>query len=147
MYCPRCSTEQISVETSFCSKCGLALDAVTELVAHEGLSADVIRKSKLTRRQRALKQGAYLLIAAVVMLPVSALVVIISGSEWSEIVVPSLVVAIVAFVRVVTALVYDSYVYGGHPDFKPEVIGHRRPAFAGQSQASLTDAARTIYST
>ena len=33
MYCPRCSQQQVSEETKFCSRCGLPLGLVSELLA------------------------------------------------------------------------------------------------------------------
>ncbi len=36
MYCPRCGQEQISSELRFCSRCGLPLNLITEVVAHNG---------------------------------------------------------------------------------------------------------------
>lgn len=36
MCCPRCSQEQISEDTRFCSRCGLPLENVALVVAHEG---------------------------------------------------------------------------------------------------------------
>jgi hypothetical protein len=37
MYCPRCGQQQISDETKFCSRCGLQLGLVGELVEHDGV--------------------------------------------------------------------------------------------------------------
>lgn len=36
MYCPRCGQEQVSHELRFCSRCGLLLNLVTELVNNGG---------------------------------------------------------------------------------------------------------------
>lgn len=36
MHCPRCGQQQISEETRFCSRCGLPLDLVAEVVANNG---------------------------------------------------------------------------------------------------------------
>lgn len=36
MHCPRCGQQQISTQTKFCSRCGLPLDLVAELVAYNG---------------------------------------------------------------------------------------------------------------
>ncbi len=37
MYCPKCSQQQTSSETRFCSRCGFPLDGVTLLVDNDGL--------------------------------------------------------------------------------------------------------------
>ncbi len=36
MFCPQCGQQQISAETRFCSRCGLPLDLVAEVVANGG---------------------------------------------------------------------------------------------------------------
>ncbi len=36
MHCPSCGQQQISTETKFCSRCGLPLGLVSEVVAHGG---------------------------------------------------------------------------------------------------------------
>ena len=36
MYCPRCGQQQVSAELRFCSRCGLPLSLVSEVVANEG---------------------------------------------------------------------------------------------------------------
>ena len=53
MYCPRCSQEQISQELRFCSRCGLPLNLVTEIVNNGGILPQLAEldqsKSWLTR--------------------------------------------------------------------------------------------------
>jgi hypothetical protein len=36
MYCPRCSQQQVSEETKYCSRCGFPLGLVSEILAHGG---------------------------------------------------------------------------------------------------------------
>lgn len=50
MYCPNCSQEQISEETKFCSRCGLPLAHVAEVLAHDGFlpQFDALAKNKKT---------------------------------------------------------------------------------------------------
>ncbi len=54
MYCPRCSQQQISEETKFCSQCGFPLGLVSEILAHGGFLPQLadLYKSKgwLTKR-------------------------------------------------------------------------------------------------
>lgn len=60
MYCPRCGQEQVSAELRFCSRCGLPLNLVAEVVAHNGTlpQLDEIYKSKgLLTRSNGLKFG------------------------------------------------------------------------------------------
>jgi hypothetical protein len=48
MYCPRCSQQQVSEETKFCSRCGFPLGLVSEVLAHGGFLPQLadLHKSK-----------------------------------------------------------------------------------------------------
>jgi hypothetical protein len=55
MHCPACGQQQVSNETKFCSRCGLPLGLVAELLAHGGFLPQLAelnkkKKSLLTRR-------------------------------------------------------------------------------------------------
>jgi len=55
MYCPGCGQQQVSEETRFCSRCGLPLGLVAEILAHNGFlpQLEELNKKKgklLTRR-------------------------------------------------------------------------------------------------
>ncbi len=57
MFCPRCSQEQISEETKFCSRCGFPLELVSEVLAHGGFIpqlVDVKKSKKLFTRRNGL---------------------------------------------------------------------------------------------
>ncbi|MDQ6786100.1 MAG: hypothetical protein M3033_04690 [Acidobacteriota bacterium] len=57
MYCPRCSQEQISEETSFCSRCGFPLGLVAEIIAYGGFLpqlAELGKKRKIFTRRNGL---------------------------------------------------------------------------------------------
>lgn len=53
MFCPRCSQEQVSMQTRFCSRCGFPLTVVSEILANGGslpqLAAIQEKKKTLTR--------------------------------------------------------------------------------------------------
>lgn len=71
MYCPKCSQEQISDNMRFCSRCGLALAGVTELVANDGISAsskDTAEGQRLSPRQRGVRKALLLLVPSFVLL-------------------------------------------------------------------------------
>lgn len=55
MYCPRCSQQQVSEEVRFCSRCGLPLGAVRELVAAGGEVAGRAAEVPAARPLKALK--------------------------------------------------------------------------------------------
>jgi hypothetical protein len=57
MYCPRCSQEQVSVETKFCSRCGFPLGLVAEIIAYGGFLpqlAELGKEKKIFSRRNGL---------------------------------------------------------------------------------------------
>jgi uncharacterized protein with PQ loop repeat len=54
MFCPRCSQEQVSEETKFCSRCGFPLGLVSEILTYGGFLPQLAEtkksKKRLTRR-------------------------------------------------------------------------------------------------
>ncbi len=57
MFCPRCSQQQISEETKFCSRCGFPLGLVSEILAHGGFLpqlAELYRSKKFFTRRNGL---------------------------------------------------------------------------------------------
>ena len=59
MFCPHCGHQQASNETRFCSRCGLSLDLVIDLVANSA--------SQLQREKRELR-GLSLMLASLIIL-------------------------------------------------------------------------------
>lgn len=48
MHCPSCGQQQISVETKFCSRCGLPLSIVAEVLFHGGYLPQLAAQEKKT---------------------------------------------------------------------------------------------------
>ena len=65
MYCPKCAQPQVSAETQFCSRCGLPLDGLKELV-EGGAPAPA---AGLSPRQKGVRHGALLMLLSVVLIP------------------------------------------------------------------------------
>ena len=62
MYCPKCSQEQVSDETRFCSRCGFQLNVVKALLAEESAPQSAeIQKPKRSLNKRDLTIGAALM--------------------------------------------------------------------------------------
>ena len=58
MFCPRCSQEQVSEETKFCSRCGLPLGLVSEIITNGGFQPQLIgAKTKKNRKWLTRKNG------------------------------------------------------------------------------------------
>lgn len=58
MFCPRCSQEQISEETKFCSRCGFPLGLISEIIAHGGFLPQ-LAETKKNKKRLTRKNGLY----------------------------------------------------------------------------------------
>jgi hypothetical protein len=61
MYCPRCGNHPASDRVRFCPSCGLRLDGVFDLLAHDGLPANssvIPPVNAPSPRKRGIRQGA-----------------------------------------------------------------------------------------
>ena len=72
MYCPNCSQPQVSDELQFCSRCGLPLNDMKEMIPADGkakLSQPETIKDKLSPRQKGVRQGVMLMMLSVILVP------------------------------------------------------------------------------
>jgi hypothetical protein len=74
MYCPKCSQQQISEEVRFCSRCGLPLGPVAQLLA--GGEVAIVRDTEPRRkfslqRHPGTRLGAKILFFSIVLVPVA----------------------------------------------------------------------------
>ena len=78
MYCPRCSQQQVSEETKFCSRCGFPLGLISEILSHGGFLPQLteLYKSKkiLTRRNGLIFSLFWFLIFTVILLPLLGII-------------------------------------------------------------------------
>ena len=71
MFCPRCGQQGAS-DVRFCSRCGLPLNVIADVTANQGMAIWAGGDSTLstrTRRQKGLRVGTILMLAAVVLTP------------------------------------------------------------------------------
>jgi hypothetical protein len=59
MFCPKCSQEQISEETSFCSRCGFQLNVVKAILSDRQTQSGELIKPGKTLRVRDMTIGAF----------------------------------------------------------------------------------------
>ncbi len=70
MYCPRCGQQQVTDEVRFCSRCGFLLEGVTQLLASGGMIPEAGGPKQISPRRRGVRQGAGLLLAGAILVPV-----------------------------------------------------------------------------
>ena len=94
MYCPQCGQQQASGEMRFCSRCGFPLGTVAEVVASGGLLpshlSTTMTGSKLSARQKGIRQGAMLMLSTMLVVPLVA--ILASLIRW----LPGELIAVVA---------------------------------------------------
>lgn len=70
MHCPKCGQQQAAEDTRFCSRCGFSLGAVSLVIANEGeLPISHIEATEPDARKNGLKQGLFVMLLAVVIVP------------------------------------------------------------------------------
>ena len=77
MHCPRCGQQQVSDETKFCSRCGMPLGLVSEIITHGGFLpqlADLHKDKKWLTRSFGLKISLiWFLLITFILVPLAAI--------------------------------------------------------------------------
>lgn len=138
MYCPRCSHEQKSKELKFCSKCGLPLEFISEVVetGQEPNKKDktIEKKEFFTRRRGILFSILWFLFWLILVFPIIAIV--LDGEEAGEVfVVLSSFSLIVGLVILVLAIFK-----------KPKEVDKTEWEFNEQSKFETTPNAKALNS-
>ena len=132
MFCPKCSQPQASDNMRFCSRCGLPLALVADLLAHDGalISPSQDREAVvLSPRQRGVRQGtALLFVSLIVGFLTAVLSVFVLGS-------PELFVTVTAGVLFLSGMLRIIYAYM----FEPGAEGGRHPSVSNQLGRSARD--------
>ncbi|MFL6227966.1 MAG: hypothetical protein ACJ741_04205 [Pyrinomonadaceae bacterium] len=78
MFCPKCGQSQVSDEVRFCSRCGLPLGGVADVLANNGLlpahlNAHFAAPGAMTPRRKGIRQGGTLMLIGVFLIPMLAI--------------------------------------------------------------------------
>ena len=133
MYCPRCSQQQVTEEVRFCSRCGLPLGAVRELVAAGGGLAERAAEVPAADPSKALKgvrKGVKLMLAAF-PLALFAGVLTANEEEFAFLFLLPVLCLVAGFAR----LLYGTFVEGRAPRVRQLDKAARARAFAAAVRA------------
>jgi hypothetical protein len=78
MFCPKCGQSQVSDEVRFCSRCGLPLGGVAEVMANNGLLpahllAPNAAPGAMSPRRKGIRQGGTLMLVGIFLIPMLAI--------------------------------------------------------------------------
>jgi len=112
MFCPHCGQQQASGEMRFCSRCGFPLGVISEVLAQGGVLATSEQDGRargLSARQRGVRQGAMLMLSAMLIVPVMVFIVLLTGIDKLIPLVPlSAIFCVVGgFIRIAWALMFE----------------------------------------
>jgi hypothetical protein len=118
MFCPKCGQSQVSDELRFCSRCGLPLGGVAELLANNGmlparLAAPTEARTLMSPRRRGLRQGGALLLIGMFLIPMFVVLheIIRLPAEWAFLGLP---VAVAGLLRLLYALIFADKTPAAH---------------------------------
>lgn len=112
MYCPQCGQAQLSEDVRFCSQCGFPLTEVIGLLTRGGTPAfapeqasprDDAPPKYVSPRKRGLKQSAYIVLAAFVLLFFMA----VANADGDAVATIFMLWLVAAFLRMLYALVFQ----------------------------------------
>ncbi|MEO6589096.1 MAG: hypothetical protein ABIP06_07190 [Pyrinomonadaceae bacterium] len=110
MYCPQCGQQQVSSETRFCSRCGLPLNLIGEVVIHGGTLPQleqVYQQSNTFNRSAGLKFGlVWFLVMTFLLTPIFAVL------DWDNLVALS---AILGFIGGILIMVFSMMFLKNNP--------------------------------
>jgi hypothetical protein len=112
MFCPICGQQQINDEVRFCSRCGLLLSDVAEVVANKGISpyktpGRVSKKD--SPKKRGVKQGIMiLLVGMLLVVPLISVIHIMTNSEPFIAAIASIISFFGGILRIVYAVMFES---------------------------------------
>ncbi len=112
MYCPKCGQERASTDTSFCSRCGYLLTGTADLMLTGGLIPQTSTAPPLKRqspRSLGIKQGVFLLLTSVVIVPLLTLFAIMVNMRSPVLPIASLIILVGgALLRIAYAVMFES---------------------------------------
>lgn len=130
MFCPQCGQQQVSRDVRFCSSCGFPMNFVQELLATNGVLAprapEPVGPRKISPRQKGVRQGAMLMLMALLLVPLSAILGVFVFHA-PEVVVPitAITCLVGGFLRIIYALLFEE---GRQPQASDYLPPHATPS-------------------
>lgn len=111
MYCPQCGEKQNHINTKFCSRCGFLMLGLSEVVKAGGLPkamTEIRDPNAISPRRRGLKQGGFMFLSGIVLVPMLALITETFGIGEFFVAAAAMLTFLAGFVRMIYAIVFQS---------------------------------------
>ena len=111
MFCPKCGQERLTIETSFCSRCGFLLTGTAEILqlggSLPGVSSEKLYKPP-SPRSRGIKQGLFIFLLSFLIVPLitAFLMMLRAGPELAM--VATLLLVMGGVLRMAYAWMFES---------------------------------------
>ncbi|CAN5548156.1 hypothetical protein BH10ACI2_BH10ACI2_15890 [soil metagenome] len=116
MFCPKCGQERISMDTSFCSRCGFLLTGTSDLLLTGGLipQAPTVKMLKsASPRSQGLKQGLFIFLLSFLIVPLIAIITVAVRAEPFFVAIAAILLSVGGLLRAAYAVIFESPVPGG----------------------------------
>ena len=116
MFCPKCGQERISMDTSFCSRCGFLLTGASDLLLTGGLIPQLTSQPgyrEPSPRNRGLKQGLFIFLLSFLIVPLLAMFSMATRTEPFAMAIAAILLVAGGLLRAAYALMFESPVPGG----------------------------------
>lgn len=117
MFCPQCGQEQLSAETSFCSRCGFLLTGTSDLLQTGGLIPKFSLRTEYlspSPRSRGIKQGIFIFLLSFLIVPlVIVFLLLINARTPAVAVIAAILLVVGGLLRMAYAAMFESPAPGG----------------------------------
>ena len=111
MHCPKCGQQQISEETRFCSRCGLLLSGVAEVMANNGVvpvQQTGVTGASGSAKRRGIKQGVFLFLLSFLVVPLLIMFSVAFNIKPFLPIIAMFLFGVGGLLRVVYALMFET---------------------------------------
>ena len=143
MFCPRCGQQQVSNEMRFCSRCGLPIGGLIELLGRAGVPAAPVPdtqaslSSQPSPRKKGIRRGAKVIFVSAVLF-VIFLVISLAADEPGPLVIPFFVF-FAGLVMMLYARLFSSPVPRIKAQYTPPSLGPMASALPPHTHVPMHD--------
>lgn len=110
MFCPSCGQEQIAEDTRFCSRCGLLMTAIADVMHNGGVLPQEFLPTVSTKKwyqKRGFKQGLFIFLLSFLVVPIVAILTIAANAEPFAVAVFAILLTVGGLLRIAYSLMFE----------------------------------------